>query len=109
MVPTPFASHAFHPLDGFAQSVPYHVYPYLFPLQKFAYLGLFVFINMWTISIRESSISVTLFSPRSRVCLPLQVLRDVTDTFPRSIHLPEYAKQSQAQFSLVRVYGKKES
>ena len=53
VVPTPFASHAFHPLDGFAQSVPYHIFPYLFPLQKFAYIALFIFINVWTISIRK--------------------------------------------------------
>lgn len=33
-VPTPFASHAFHPVDGFLQSCPYHIYPFLFPLHK---------------------------------------------------------------------------
>lgn len=54
IIPTPFASHAFHPLDGFAQSVPYHVYPYIFPLQKFAYIALFIFINIWTVLIRKS-------------------------------------------------------
>ncbi len=54
IMPTPFASHAFHPLDGFAQSVPYHVFPFLFPLQKFAYVALFVFINVWTVLIRKS-------------------------------------------------------
>jgi lathosterol oxidase len=53
IMPTPFASHAFHPLDGFAQSVPYHVFPLLFPLQKFAYVALFVFINIWTVMIRK--------------------------------------------------------
>ncbi|KAK5654146.1 hypothetical protein OQA88_7577 [Cercophora sp. LCS_1] len=53
IMPTPFASHAFHPLDGFAQSVPYHVFPFIFPLQKFAYVALFVFINFWTIMIHD--------------------------------------------------------
>lgn len=52
IMPTPYASHAFHPLDGFAQSVPYHVFPFIFPLQKFAYIALFIFINVWTIFIR---------------------------------------------------------
>ena len=33
-VPTPFASHAFHPMDGFLQSCPYHLYLFLFPLHK---------------------------------------------------------------------------
>ncbi|MCJ1227742.1 c-5 sterol desaturase [Toensbergia leucococca] len=53
IMPTPFASHAFHPLDGFAQSVPYHVFPFIFPLQKFAYIALFVFINIWTVFIHD--------------------------------------------------------
>jgi lathosterol oxidase len=53
IMPTPYASHAFHPIDGFSQSVPYHVFPFLFPLQKFVYVGLFVFINIWTIFIHD--------------------------------------------------------
>ncbi|KAL2428853.1 Delta(7)-sterol 5(6)-desaturas erg3A [Exophiala dermatitidis] len=53
IMPTPFASHAFHPLDGFAQSIPYHLFPFLFPLQKFAYIFLFGFINFWTIFIHD--------------------------------------------------------
>lgn len=53
IVPTPFASHAFHPLDGFAQSLPYHIFPFVFPLQKVAYVALFVFINFWTIMIHD--------------------------------------------------------
>lgn len=53
-VPTPFASYAFHPLDGWSQSLPYHVYPLVFPLQKGAYLGLFIFVTVWTVLIRES-------------------------------------------------------
>lgn len=53
IMPTPFASHAFHPLDGYAQSVPYHLFPFLFPLQKFAYLALFTFIQIWTVMIHD--------------------------------------------------------
>lgn len=53
IMPTPYASHAFHPIDGFSQSVPYHVFPFLFPLQKFAYVILFVFINIWTVLIHD--------------------------------------------------------
>lgn len=52
-VPTPFASYAFHPLDGWSQSLPYHIFPMIFPLQKIAYLALFVFVTMWTVLIRE--------------------------------------------------------
>jgi len=53
VVPTLFASHAFHPLDGYAQSLPYHIFSFLFPLQKFAYVALFVFINVWTVMIHD--------------------------------------------------------
>ncbi|PGH13187.1 hypothetical protein AJ80_06433 [Polytolypa hystricis UAMH7299] len=53
IMPTPYASHAFHPLDGWSQSVPYHLFPFIFPLQKFAYVFLFVFINFWTILIHD--------------------------------------------------------
>lgn len=57
-VPTPFASHAFHPIDGFLQSLPYHVYPFLFPLHKITYLVLFIFVNVWTVSIHDGDYRV---------------------------------------------------
>ncbi|KAJ5482542.1 Fatty acid hydroxylase [Penicillium sp. IBT 31633x] len=53
-VPTPFASYAFHPLDGWSQSLPYHFYPLVFPLQKGAYMGLFIFVTMWTVLIHDA-------------------------------------------------------
>lgn len=53
ILPTPFASHAFHPLDGYAQSLPYHIFPFIFPLHKVAYLTLFTFINIWTVLIHD--------------------------------------------------------
>ncbi|KAI1105876.1 C-5 sterol desaturase [Jackrogersella minutella] len=53
IMPTPYASHAFHPVDGWAQSLPYHIFPILFPLNKFASVGLFVFVNFWTIMIHD--------------------------------------------------------
>ena len=57
-VPTPFASHAFHPVDGFLQSVPYHIFPFLFPLHKVAFLCLFLFVNIWTVSIHDGEYRV---------------------------------------------------
>ncbi|KAJ5902480.1 hypothetical protein N7495_003008 [Penicillium taxi] len=53
IMPSPYASHAFHPLDGWSQSVPYHVFPFIFPLQKVAYVVLFGFINLWTVFIHD--------------------------------------------------------
>jgi len=54
IIPTPFASHAFHPLDGYAQSLPYHIFIFLFPLHRITYLGLFIFVNFWSIFIHDS-------------------------------------------------------
>ncbi|CAL1716814.1 unnamed protein product [Somion occarium] len=54
IIPTPFASHAFHPLDGYAQSLPYHVFIFIFPFHRVLYLFLFVIINFWTILIHDS-------------------------------------------------------
>ncbi|PWY98356.1 putative sterol delta 5,6-desaturase [Testicularia cyperi] len=54
LVPTPFASHAFHPIDGYAQSLPYHIFPFIFPLHRVISIGLFVFVNMWSILIHDS-------------------------------------------------------
>lgn len=54
LVPTPFASHAFHPIDGYAQSLPYHIFPFIFPLHRVVSIGLFVFVNLWSILIHDS-------------------------------------------------------
>ncbi|AET37725.1 C-5 sterol desaturase Ecym_1501 [Eremothecium cymbalariae DBVPG len=54
LVCTPYASHAFHPVDGYIQSLPYHMYPFLFPLHKVLYLILFTFVNLWTVMIHGS-------------------------------------------------------
>ncbi|PRP83168.1 lathosterol oxidase [Planoprotostelium fungivorum] len=53
IVTSPFSSHAFHPLDGFAQALPYHIYVFMFPMNKWVYLSLFVLVNYWTISIHD--------------------------------------------------------
>jgi len=52
-VPTPYASHAFHPIDGYMQALPYHLYVFMFPLNNWVYLALFIFVNFWTISIHD--------------------------------------------------------
>eukprot|EP01088_Endostelium_zonatum_P011702 TRINITY_DN25851_c0_g1_i1.p1 TRINITY_DN25851_c0_g1~~TRINITY_DN25851_c0_g1_i1.p1 ORF type:complete len:296 (+),score=27.61 TRINITY_DN25851_c0_g1_i1:104-991(+) len=52
-VPTPYASHAFHPIDGYMQAFPYHLYVFMFPLNNWVYLALFLFVNFWTISIHD--------------------------------------------------------
>lgn len=53
IVCTPYASHAFHPVDGWCQSLPYHLFPLVLPLQKVLYLFLFTFVNFWTVMIHD--------------------------------------------------------
>ncbi|KAI9864602.1 MAG: c-5 sterol desaturase [Trichoglossum hirsutum] len=53
IMPTPYASHAFHPVDGWMQSVPYHLFPFIFPMQKFSSIAVFVFVNIWTVFIHD--------------------------------------------------------
>ena len=61
IIATPYASHAFHPVDGFIQSMPYHMFVFLFPFNKVLYLVLFLFVNFWTISIHDSTYAVPTF------------------------------------------------
>lgn len=53
IIPTPWASIAFHPIDGWSQSVPYLVFPYFFPVQKVQYLCMFAFVMFWSVSIHD--------------------------------------------------------
>lgn len=53
LFPTPFAAYAFHPIDGFVQGVPYHIFTFLFPFHTWLYLGSMVAVQFWTISIHD--------------------------------------------------------
>jgi lathosterol oxidase len=53
-VPSPYASYAFHPLDGYAQSVPYHLFVIFCPMNVFVYMLMFVLVQLWTIGIHDS-------------------------------------------------------
>jgi lathosterol oxidase len=46
--PTPLVSFSFHPVDSFAQSLPYHIFAFLLPLNQWIYLGLIGFAAIWT-------------------------------------------------------------
>ncbi|KAK3824965.1 MAG: sterol delta 5,6-desaturase ERG3 [Benniella sp.] len=53
IIPTPFSSHAFHPVDGYMQSVPYHLFVFLVPMQKYIYLVMFSLVNLWSVLIHD--------------------------------------------------------
>uniref|UniRef100_UPI00358E22C6 lathosterol oxidase isoform X1 n=1 Tax=Myxine glutinosa TaxID=7769 RepID=UPI00358E22C6 len=65
IIPSPFASHAFHPVDGFLQGFPYHLYVFLFPLHKVLYLMLYLAVNIWTVSIHDGARAV----PKPLACI----------------------------------------
>jgi len=50
---TPYSSHAFHPVDGWAQGVPYYIFCFIFPFHHILFVAMFVFVNFWTISIHD--------------------------------------------------------
>ncbi|XP_033108244.1 lathosterol oxidase-like [Anneissia japonica] len=52
-VATPFASHAFHPVDGFLQQMPYHVCVIIFPVNKYLFITFLVLANIWAVSIHD--------------------------------------------------------
>ncbi|KAG0345746.1 c-5 sterol desaturase [Podila humilis] len=58
VVPTPFASHAFHFVDGYIQSLPYQLVLFIVPLHKYLYLALFTFVNLWTVLIHDNEFFV---------------------------------------------------
>jgi Delta7-sterol 5-desaturase len=51
--PTPLVSFSFHPVDSFAQSLPYHIFVFVLPLQEWAYFGLIGFAAIWTLLIHN--------------------------------------------------------
>ncbi|KAF1319343.1 C-5 sterol desaturase, partial [Globisporangium splendens] len=53
IITTPFASHAFHPVDGFIQGLPYHLFPLVLPIHRVVFLVMFTCVNYWTISIHD--------------------------------------------------------
>ncbi|KAF3491126.1 lathosterol oxidase [Arthroderma uncinatum] len=53
IMPTPWAALAFHPLDGYVQSLPYHVFVFVCPVQKYLYMAMFVLVQIWTIFIHD--------------------------------------------------------
>ncbi|KAJ3486388.1 hypothetical protein NLG97_g6631 [Lecanicillium saksenae] len=53
IVPTPWAAIAFHPVDGFLQSTPYHIFVFICPMQKYLYAVLFIMVQLWTIFIHD--------------------------------------------------------
>lgn len=51
--PTPWAGFAFHPMDAFAQALPYHIAAFLFPLNIWVYTIMMSLVMLWAVSIHD--------------------------------------------------------
>mmetsp|Transcript_2137 Transcript_2137/g.5004 ORF Transcript_2137/g.5004 Transcript_2137/m.5004 type:complete len:273 (+) Transcript_2137:123-941(+) len=58
---TPYSSHAFHPVDGFLQGLPYQLFVLIFPIHNWLHLCLFLFVNIWTVNIHDRLTMVSFF------------------------------------------------
>ncbi|KAF8932309.1 hypothetical protein EDD21DRAFT_387308 [Dissophora ornata] len=59
IIPSPFSSHAFHAMDGYLQSCPYHIFVFLMPMQKYIYMTMFMVVNLWSVLIHDGEYIVS--------------------------------------------------
>jgi len=50
---TPFSAFSFHPLDGWSQGLPYHLFGFVFPMNNYLYLFLLLGVGLWTMNIHD--------------------------------------------------------
>lgn len=50
---TPYSAFSFHPLDGYAQGLPYHLFPLVFPFHNYMYAFSLFMVGLWTINIHD--------------------------------------------------------
>ena len=51
--PNPMIAYAFHPVDSFTQSLPYHLYVFIVPTNFWVYFPLFIFSSFWSVMIHD--------------------------------------------------------
>ncbi|GAB0492081.1 hypothetical protein MMPV_003340 [Pyropia vietnamensis] len=51
--PTPFAAFAFHPLDGYAQGLYFHAFPFLVPVHRGAYAAFMAALSAWSVLVHD--------------------------------------------------------
>jgi len=50
---TPFSAFSFHPLDGWLQGVPYHIFVFIFPMHRWLYFFSLLAVSCWTMNIHD--------------------------------------------------------
>ncbi|OSX70672.1 hypothetical protein BU14_0692s0005 [Porphyra umbilicalis] len=51
--PTPFAAFAFHPLDGYAQGLYFHAFPFFVPVHRGAYAAFMGALSLWSVLVHD--------------------------------------------------------
>jgi len=50
---TPYSAFSFHPLDGWLQGSPYHMFVFVFPMHKLLYFAVLFMVGLWTMNIHD--------------------------------------------------------
>jgi len=50
---TPFSAFSFHPVDGWSQGLPYHIFVFCFPMHNYLYAFTLFVVGLWTINIHD--------------------------------------------------------
>lgn len=50
---TPFSAFHFHPIDGYLQGLPYHLFPLVLPFHNILYALTLLMVGLWTINIHD--------------------------------------------------------
>jgi lathosterol oxidase len=53
VVPTPYSSLSFNPMDSFLQAVPHHIAAFFFPVHAGVYLVSVLFVTLWAVCIHD--------------------------------------------------------
>jgi len=50
---TPYSAFSFHPIDGYSQGLPYHIFVFCFPMHNYLYAFTLFVVGLWTINIHD--------------------------------------------------------
>jgi len=50
---TPYSAFSFHPLDGWSQGLPYHIFAFIVPMHKIMYMLVLFLVGLWTMNIHD--------------------------------------------------------
>lgn len=112
---TPFAAFAFHPLDGWLQGLPYHIFTFIAPMHGVIHLVSLMAVSWWTINIHDQvSVGIPGINGAEHHTIHHTTFRSnygqytiIWDTFFRTYKDPKQWKAAgEKTFTEKQVYGK---